>query len=352
MGEKLELALAVLNGAIGDYLVRTKNGLRTELGLVHAGAPVPLERAALVAAFPEAKSRVVVFVPGLMCTESVWNYPDKTGSYPAHMERDLDVTSLTLRYNTGRSIADNGHDLDAWLTRLVAEYPVPLEEIVLLGFSMGGLVIRSACHVAKLAEDAREPLVSGASALSTPTERKDGTHSHGWLSLVHRCFYVGTPHRGAPLERAGRVLAKVLAVIDDPYTKLIADLANLRSAGVKDLGDADLRHEDTTRRTSGLRLSDPGHPVPLLVEIAHYLVAGTLWEKPLLAELFGDALVPVTSGTFSREGDRLLPPSHIRLFPGLSHMALAHHPSVYEALRTFFESHGHAPDGTLVGGET
>jgi len=316
MGGKLELAIAILNGAIGDYLDRTKNGLRMELSLVRGGELVALEKGALARAFPEASPRVVVFVPGLMCTEDVWELPDRSGSYPAFMERDLSVTALTLRYNTGRSIPDNGVDFDRWLTEVVATYPVPLEEIVLLGFSMGGLVIRSACHFAKTKE-------KGAST---------------WLPLVKRCVYVGTPHRGAPLERAGRVLSSVLSAIPDPYTRLVADLANLRSAGVKDLGDADVRHEDAAARVSHLALKDPAHPVPLLPEMDHYLVAGTLSRDPLLAELFGDTLVPVTSGTFSRRGDAPIAPSRVKLFPGLSHMTLAHHPLVYEALRTFLDS--------------
>ncbi len=316
MGGKLELAIAILNGAIGDYLDRTKNGLRTELSLVRRGELVPLEKGAFARAFPEASPRVVVFVPGLMCTEDVWELPDRTGSYPAFVERDLGVTALTVRYNTGRSIPHNGVDLDLWLTELVGTYPVPLEEIMLLGFSMGGLVVRSACHFAKT-------MANGSST---------------WLPLVSRCVYVGTPHRGAPLERAGRVLSNVLRAIPDPYTRLAADLANLRSAGVKDLGDADLRHEDAATRVSHLALKDPAHPVPLLPEIDHYLVAGTLSPEPFLAELFGDSLVPVTSGTFSRKGDVPIAPSRVKLFPGLSHMTLAHHPLVYEAVRAFLDS--------------
>jgi hypothetical protein len=170
--------------------------------------------------------------------------------------------------------------------------------MVLLGFSMGGLVVRSACHAAFLA-------------------------GHRWLSRVRRAIYVGAPHLGAPLERAGRLLTGVLAAIPDPYTQLIADLGDLRSQGIKDLGDGFAR---------------PEHPLPLLPGIRHYLAAGTLSEDPRLATLFGDALVPVPSGTdgaITRASWGALPPDHVKLFPRIGHIALAHHPEVYAQIRAW-----------------
>ncbi len=312
MGEKTELAIAVLNGAVGDYLARRRNGLATELCLVHEGEVLALERAALERALPSASGTVVVFVHGLMCTETIWDFADGSGDYGERLARARGVTPLRLRYNSGLSIPDSGHALDDWLTRLVQVYPAPIEELVLVGYSMGGLVVRAACHTARVG-------------------------GHAWLERVQRCFYVGTPHRGAPLERAGRVLAKLLGSIDDPYTRLVAELANLRSSGVKDLGDADLRHEDRARRAPVLHLEDAAHPVPLLPELRHYLIAGSLSSEPRLASLFGDALVPVPSGTFAGQADLPLPPAHVKVFHGMSHLALAHHPDVYAALLAFWD---------------
>src|SRR6185436_16834441 len=93
------------------------------------------------------------------------------------------------------------------------------EELILIGYSMGGLLVRGACHVAALRQLA-------------------------WLPRVKTAIYVGTPHLGAPAERVGRLVAKLLQAIPDPYTRLVGSLSDLRSAGVKNLGDADLRHED------------------------------------------------------------------------------------------------------------
>ena len=312
MGKKLELAIAVLNGAVGDHLARTGNGLATPMTCVVAGEPLPLERGALAAAYPAASPRVVLLVHGLMCTEDVWTHEDGS-DYGSLLARDHGLTPLYLRYNSGLPITDNGVALDALLERLVREYPVPIEEIVPIGFSMGGLVIRSACHVASV----------------SPTPSR-------WLGLVQRALYVGTPHRGAPMERAGRVMNRILRAIPDPYTRLVAELADLRSDGIKDLGDADLRHEDRARRLPRFSLRDPRHPVPLLPQIQHFLVAGALSTDPRLAAIFGDSIVPLgsaTDGSCTDAATFALPPSHIRIVSGASHMALAHDGAVYEHLR-------------------
>jgi triacylglycerol lipase len=313
MGRKLEASLAILNGAIGDYLARSANGLATELCFV-AGlggqSPLVLNRPSLARAFPMASTRIALLVHGLMSTESVWEMKDGS-DYGTRLASDLGYTPIYVRYNSGRAIADNGASLALALETLVEAYPGRLEEIVPIGHSMGGLVVRSACHAARL-------------------------EKQRWLSKLRRAIYVGTPHLGAPMERVGRTVARLLGAINDPFTRLVAEIADLRSDGLKDLGDADLRHVDRVRR-AGLGLRDPQHPVPLLPEIQHYLVAGSLSDDPWLAALFGDAVVPVRSATAGHPSAALLagaiPPSHVRLMPGLSHVMLAHDPAVYAFVR-------------------
>jgi triacylglycerol lipase len=321
MGRKLDATLAVLNGAIGDYLVRTGNGLATETTLVSrvgAERPLRLERGALAKAYPRTPARIALFVHGLMCTERIWEMPGGD-DYGARLARDLGFVPIYVRYNSGLAIAESGARLASALTAFAGAYPGPIEEIVPVGYSMGGLVVRSACHVARL-------------------------ENQGWLSRVRRAIYVGTPHLGAPLERVGRMVAKVLRAIDDPYTRLVGQLADLRSDGVKDLGDADLRHEDRSHK-AGRRfdLRDAEHPVPLLPEINHYLVAGSLSEDPVgLAALFGDALVSVRSATYGLVDPTcdVLPPSHVKILGGLSHIMLARDPRVYEVIREWCSGAG------------
>jgi triacylglycerol lipase len=302
LGKKLELAIGALNGVLGDYLARTGNGLATPMQLMDRtrGAAIAVERAALVRAHPEATGRIVLLLHGSGCTEDVFAFPGGE-DYGTMLRRDLGWTPLYLRFNSGRAIPDNGAELAHLLEALLDVYPVPVTELLLLGFSMGGLVARSACHVATLA-------------------------GQRWLPLVQRAIYVGTPHRGAPLERFGRTFAKLMSAIDDPYTRLAADIGNLRSDGIKDLGDADLRHEDRARRVASHRLRDPEHPVPLLPQIRHHLVAGSVSEVPWLTALFGDSIVPVASATNGSP----IPADDVKLMPGVSHLNLAHHPGVYQ----------------------
>ena len=296
----LEFAIGVLNGAVGDYLARTGNGLATDLTLTCGGKPIGADAASLARAYPAATGKVVVLVHGLMNTEAVWAMPDGT-DYGSRLAEDLGYTPLYVRYNTGRAIPENGAALTTLLADVVRAWPVPVTDIVPLGYSMGGLVVRSACHLARVA--------------GSP-----------WLNHVSRAIYVGTPHRGAPLERLGRVTTRVLATIPDPTTRLVGEIADLRSRGVKDLGDA--------------------HPVPLLAGIRHYLVAGALPEGARLALWFGDAMVPVASATDGGCVDPAsvgLPPDHIRLVRGLSHVAIAHHPDVYTHVRAWCADEGPCP---------
>lgn len=312
MGPKLDLALGVLNGAVGDYLARTDNGLAVSMALYARNEPVALTRAALAAAAPAATGRLVVLVHGLMNTEAIFAMPDGR-DYGALLQAELAYTAWYVRYNSGLPIADNGAALSALLDALVAAHPVPVEEVTLLGYSMGGLVVRAATHA--------------AAAADAP-----------WLPLVRRALYVGTPHRGAPLERVGRAVSAVLKAIPDPYTRLVAELADLRSDGLKDLGDADLRHEDRARRGLHLSLRDAQHPVPLLPSIAHHLVAGALSDERWVRALFGDAVVPVSSATGWRSLGEGLDPARVRVFPGLSHAALPRSMDVYAQLRAWCEA--------------
>jgi triacylglycerol lipase len=312
MGQKLDLALGVLNGAVGDYLARTDNGLALPMALHLDGRPVPPTEAALAAAYPAAGPRVVVLVHGLMNTEAIFAMPDGR-DYGSLLRDDLGLTPLYVRYNSGLPIADNGAALSDLLTAVCAAYPGGVAEVTLLGYSMGGLVVRAASHAAAL----------------------DGAP---WLPLARRALYVGTPHRGAPLERVGRIVSAVLQAIPDPYTRLVADIADLRSDGLKDLGDADLRHEDRARRTLRVTLRDPQHPVPLLPGIEHHLVAGVISEAAWLRALFGDAVVPVSSATGWRSLGDGLDPSRVRVFPGLSHAAIPRSMDVYAQLRAWCEA--------------
>lgn len=310
MGKALELSIAVLNGAVGDYLARAGNGLATPMSVVVAGQPVELQTAALAAVFPapaepSGPTRLVVLVHGLMCTEDVWDFGDGS-TYGTRLSADHGLVPIVLRYNTGLPIAENGRALSALLEGLVAAFPRPVSEIVLLGYSMGGLVVRSACQQAE-------------------------TTSATWLTIASRAIYVATPHQGAPLERLGRGLTKLLRQIPDPVVQSVAEVAEARSRGVKDLGDAILEESHAGQRTQ---------PFPLSPRLAHYLVAGSLSRRPPIAELLGDLMVPLPSGSDGHHGlvpTGTLPPGHVHVVFGKSHVAVAHDHEAYAAIRRFCE---------------
>ena len=121
--------------------------------LRHRGADLPLERAALAAAVPDAGARVAIFVHGLGETDASWRLRADTQGpgYGACLRRDLGHTPIELRYNTGLHISDNGRALARLLEELRGAWPVAIEAIVGVGHSMGGLVARSACHYAQRA---------------------------------------------------------------------------------------------------------------------------------------------------------------------------------------------------------
>jgi pimeloyl-ACP methyl ester carboxylesterase len=312
MGKSMETTLAVLNGLVGNYLARTQNGLATQMSLYHREQPLACEREALRAAHPEARPRLVVLVHGLMTTEHIWHMPNGD-DYGSLLEREAGWTSCYVRYNTGLAIADNGASFSSLLQALVHAYPVAIEELLLIGFSMGGLVIRSACHMA-------------------------ATESHAWLSHVRRILYVGTPHLGAPGERLGKLTSSVLASIPNAYTQLISEIANLRSDGIQDLAHASLRQEDRSIVRNPWDLRDARHPVPFLPNIEHHVIAGSLFVDPRLAFLFGDSVVPITSATYKGQALEILPPERVHILPGLSHIGLAHDPEVYQQIKVILES--------------
>jgi pimeloyl-ACP methyl ester carboxylesterase len=309
----------VLNGVLGDYLHRESNGLATPMELFVDGSPVTLDRASLQRAYPEATGRLALFVHGFAVTEAIWSFPEEPGvSYGELLRRDVGLTPLYLRYNTGLHISENGEALAHLLEQLVAAFPRPIEELILVGYSMGGLVVRSACHVAAEA-------------------------GHSWLSRVRRALYLAVPHLGSPLERLGKVVASTLRAIPNPYTQLVADVVNLRSNGVKDLGLAHLTKQDWQGANSEALLHDRRHPVPLLPGISHHLLVGTLApeERHLVSLLFGDGVVTMASAA-GRAGPEqrspLFPQDNVRVVTGINHITLAHHASVYAHVRTWCET--------------
>ena len=145
-----DTAQSALNAWAGDFLSRRENPLSIPLEFFVKGARVECTREALAAALPGASSKVCIFVHGLGCTDATWSfraheqYGDREANYGKFLADDLGYTALYVRYNTGLHISQNARQLARALDELLDAYPVPVEEIVLIGHSMGGLVSRGA----------------------------------------------------------------------------------------------------------------------------------------------------------------------------------------------------------------
>ena len=271
--------LGALNGMWGDRMAQDYAPLALPMTLV--GEPGP---------------RVAVFVHGLCETDTAW----RLGGGPSYGDRladDLGYAPLYARYNTGLHISDNGRALAAALDALDAE------EIVLVGHSMGGLVARSACHYAERGE------------------------------RIRHVFCVGSPHLGAPLERAANKGGHALARL--PETAPFARLLTIRSAGVKDLRHGACVEEDW----HGFDPDDPADrcsDVPFLAGATYYFVGATVTREKdgLLANVLGDLLVQFPSASGDGPVRRLAFEIENGLHVGgVNHIQLLNHPKVYAQLK-------------------
>jgi triacylglycerol lipase len=249
----------------------------------------------------------------------VWGFPGDPGAtYGTLLARDHGVTPLSLRYNTGRHVSVNGRELAGMLHHLMAEWPAPVRDITLIGHSMGGLVIRSACHYA-------------------PATRPWRDYAHlrrSWPARVRRVVLIGVPNTGAPLEVLANLTSAAMWALPIPATRLVGLGLDARSAGIRDLRFGSITDEEWREKDANARDRLVPHRVEILRRAAYLVIAGGViadLDHPL-ARLFGDALVTASSaaGTLSgASGRALFPGSTLRVFPKMNHVALAHRREVY-----------------------
>jgi hypothetical protein len=324
-------ALAVLNGLIGDQLEREDSDLPQPLAIRVGGRAIVPGRDALAAAFPAATPRLVIFLHGLMETEFAWRLGDAE-PYAARLARDLGVTPIEFRYNTGLHISENGRALAALLDDLVAAWPVDVQEIALVGHSMGGLVARSACHVG--GEDVpAAALPGGARSARQPGVRPS------WTDRVGHVISLGSPHHGAPLAQGVHLAAAALDAV--PETRPFGGFLRRRSAGIRDLRHGSLVDDDWRDQDPDALRARACKEVPLLPGATHCFVAATITASPRnpLGRLIGDALVLAPSAS-GRGRTRRIPfhDEHGLHLGGAHHLALLNHPAVYERLHNWLSA--------------
>jgi pimeloyl-ACP methyl ester carboxylesterase len=253
------------------------------------GRAVPPVRERLAEAFPEATDRMLVLVHGLVGHEGHWTrpVPGLGETYASRLQRRGGWTPVLVRTNTGLPVAENGAALADLLQAVMDEWPCGARRICLVGHSMGGLVVRSACSAAQ-------------------------ARRHTWTDRVSDVVTLGTPHLGADLAVAAGHGARLTPLV--PELAALGRVLEQRSPGIQDL-------------ERGLPdLLPLGHVRYRLVS-AGLGSAGGAWDR-----LLGDLLVRRGSATGTTRTVRLFPGAELLHVPNSDHMALLNHPDVLAAM--------------------
>lgn len=301
-------ARAVAAG-IADGGFRARVGVHTTPITFHlVGGQGPVAPEELAEALPVPTSQVVVLVHGLTQTEQVWRAPGVASGLPA-IASASGAAVLLVRYDTGRAVEANAAELAERLEELQLAWPGGLRRLVLVGYSMGGLVIGGAA-------------------------RRAAAQGMAWPAATSDVVHLATPHLGSWLEKTANVTGWTLRHAS-PVTSPFGALLDRRSQGIKDLRFGSVVQQRTAGNIDGL-LAGWG-PAPAWAPAArHHLVTGRLHPRlhhPMNLAI-GDALVRRGSARGAGVVRRIpagTPTRCIEVPAG--HLALARHPEVTDLLR-------------------
>lgn len=305
--------ISAMNGVIGDHLATDGNSLAISMSFRYQGKTLELNRPAISKIFPEKSTKLVILVHGLCMGDLQWNWKDGH-DHGDYLAKETGFTQLYLRYNSGLHISSNGRAMSAIMEDLLENWPYPLDEMVFVCHSMGGLVTRSAFYYAQ----------------------KD---SFKWPKRASKIIFLGTPHHGAPMERAGNRLENFISSI--PFAGDLARLGRLRSAGITDLRFGNITDEDLVDDRFSPN-SDKRKIVPLPQHVKCYTIAASTEPKSskTILDIAGDGLVPVTSalGWHKSEERRLtFPKDRQVILYETGHLDLLAYPKVAKQLEDWIK---------------
>jgi hypothetical protein len=344
---RLETAIAILNGVVGDYLHAQRNPLQIHmhwrtLSSDEEGGRTDTTSAGMRTSSSIAhrrKKHYLLLIHGSCNSPLDWR--QEGHNHGIAIANELDMEPLFLHYNTGLHISKNGKLLSQSIQRLVddqrilindttVEEDVGMIRISIIAHSMGGLVARSACYYA---------------TQEGPPSQQQASSLASWIHHLDHLITLGTPHHGAILERGGKLVDAVLGA--HRFTEPISWLTKIRSAGVMDLGYGNIRDEDwSCHEEDGNRhmaLFDTRQPTPLppvsCLAVAAVLGEANLSSNLLLgASLRTDGLVTEASalgiGHTSNAALNLVFEDSITLY-NLGHLGLLSSQDVYKAMLCF-----------------
>lgn len=301
--------LSALNGMLGDYMVNTNNPMTIPMRLRRNGHSLKLNSESLTESIQPITGKLLVMVHGLCMNDLQWKR--KSHDHGAMLSLDLGYTPVYLRYNTGQHISTNGQSFSELLEVCVKLWPVPIQELVIIGHSMGGLVTRSAYFYGEKSQ-------------------------HQWIKKLQKMIFLGSPHHGAPLERGGNWIDTILG--STPYTAPLSRLGKVRSSGITDLRFGNVIDDHWQDRDRFEPTQDLRSPVPLPKEIECFTIAGTTGNKvgDVRDQLLGDGLVQVNSALGKHQDPNLsldIPEHRQWLGYGVNHMDLLNDADVYAKIK-------------------
>ena len=324
----LGLGISALNGILGESLHRSNSPLAIQMGFYHQNRRLELCDDHLQNLFPAPSPKIAIFVHGLASHEQLWAYPRDPEtpttrlSYGSLLLKDFDYTPLYLRFNSGLRISKNGRALSSLIEDLLVAYPVEVEQIVLVGHSLGGLLIRSACHYGS-------------------------DTSSDWVAKVAKIFYLGSPHLGTPWEDWAQDIFHNMSGSEHPVARKVGQIYDSmyesRGAAIKDLRQPHLIDEDWQSDQTTAVAS-----IPWLENTGHHFIGGTLTKDAThpLSSVVGDGLVHLHSAHGHTDVEREKPESasmekYSAAISGINHLRLAHAPQVYTHIKGWMESAYH-----------
>ena len=298
--------LAALNGVLGDYLLASDNSLAIPMHFRINGHILNNEQLSDV--INQSNGKLLIMLHGLCMNDLQWCREGH--DHGAELAKELGMGAIYLHYNSGLHISENGKHFAGLMQSLVDLTNKKLD-LNILAHSMGGLVSRSAFHLAE-------------------------NSGHKWPEMLNKLVFLGTPHHGAALEKAGNWIDLILGA--HSYTVPFARLVKVRSCGITDLRYGNVQESDwhTTERFEFN--GDQRLPLPLPHTVQCFAVASSAKES--INYPLGDGLVRLQSALGEHQDpdfNLCIPDNRKWIGTNTNHMQLLSDPKVYAVLKTWFD---------------